>query len=303
MSQERVTMNKLREVLRLHFESRLSNRQIGRALKLAPSTVGYYVKAAAVAKLTWQACLGLTDQELIAQLEPYCQQLKPVSNIKKPIDLPWVHKQLKFKGVTRELLWQEYQAASRTKTYSYTEFCRQYREFIKIQKPSMRQTHRVGEKAFVDYAGPTVPIYDPDRGQVKQAMIFVGVLGASNYTFAEATLTRSLPDWLGSHVRMLAFFGGVPDCIVPDNEKSGVNKACYYEPQLNNHYAALATHYNTVILPTRPAKPQDKAKAENAVLVVERWILARLRHHKFFSLLELNQAILQLLQEFRTLMI
>lgn len=295
MCQERIKMNKLKDVLRLHFQSQLSNRQISRALKIAASTVGYYVKAARQAELDWDQCQSLDPSALIQAIEPYCQQLKPAVKSKADIDLSWIHQQLKLKGVTRELLWQEYCQGTSLVTYSYTEFCRQYRGFKKCQQPSMRQTHHAGEKAFVDYAGPKIPIYHTDSSHIDQAMIFVGILGASNYTFAEATLTRSLPDWLGSHVRMLEYFGGVPALIVPDNEKSGVNHACYYEPQLNDHYAALAAHYHTAILPTRPRKPQDKAKVEAAVLVVERWILARLRQHKFFSLDELNKAISKLL--------
>lgn len=153
-----------------------------------------------------------------------------------------------------------------------------------------------GTKTFVDYAGPRVPIHDGVTGNVQQAVIFVGVLGASNFTFAEATFTRSLPDWIGSHVRMFHYFGGVTDMIIPDNEKSAVTKACYYDPEVNPNYSALAAHYGTAILPARPYHPKDKAKAEVGVQVVERWILARLRHRKFFSLPELNQAIAELLE-------
>jgi transposase len=155
----------------------------------------------------------------------------------------------------------------------------------------MRQNHKAGDKAFVDYAGQTVKVVDQDTGEVREAQIFVGILGASNYTYAEATWTQKLPDWIGSHTRMLEFFGGVPALIVPDNLRSGVNKACRYEPDINPTYADFIEYYNTAVLPTRPAKPKDKAKVEGAVLIVERWILARLRHQQFFGLAALNNTI------------
>lgn len=297
MSQERLHMKKLREVLRLHFECKLTNRKIAKALSLSPTTIGSYLLATELAQLQWQEIVELNDAELIERIEPHCQQLSQSAKQRKPIDFVTVHNQLKIKGVTRELLHQEYQQNSgSTKTISYTEFCRQYRQFKKTLKPSMRQTHIAGEKIFVDYAGPIVGIYNSETGEVQQAVIFVGVLGASNYTYAEATLTRSLPDWMGSHVRMLEYFGGVSEMLIPDNEKSAVNKACYYDPELNPNYTAFAAHYNTAVIPTRPYHPKDKAKVEVAVQVVERWILARLRHHKFFSLAELNETIARLLE-------
>lgn len=296
MSQERLSMKKLREILRLHFECKLSNRKIGRALKISPSTVGYYLQAAQQCELHWSESQLLNNESLQKKLEPFCKQLK-LSHDKSTIDLNYVHQQLKQKGVTRELLWKEYQTQASGQAVSYTEFCRRYREFKKQLKPSMRQTHVAGEKAFVDYAGPTIPIYDRASGEIIKAVIFVGVLGASNYTYAEATASRSLPDWIESHIHMYEYFGGVPAVTVPDNEKSGVHRACYYDPEINPQYAALAAHYNTVILPTRPYKPKDKAKVEIAVQVVERWILAKLRHQQFFTLRELNEAILKLLQE------
>ena len=293
MSQERLKMKQLRDVLRLHFECKLSNRSIARALKISATTVGSYIKSVQESKLSWVETSTLDDQDLMQHLEDHCKQLKkkPTNNI----DFIHVHTQLKSKGVTRELLHEEYLSRSPSGPISYSEFCRQYRKFKKTLKPSMRQNHVAGEKTFVDYAGPTVPIHNASTGVVRKAMIFVGVLGASNYTFSEATYTRSLPDWIGSHVRMFDYFGGVTELIIPDNEKSGVTKACYYDPEVNPNYTALAAHYDTAILPARPYRPKDKAKAEVGVQVVERWILARLRHQKFFSLIELNQAIAKLL--------
>ncbi|MCK5651695.1 MAG: IS21 family transposase, partial [Gemmatimonadetes bacterium] len=159
----------------------------------------------------------------------------------------------------------------------------------------LRQEHKAGEKTFVDYAGQTVPVVDPETGEVREAQIFVGVLGASNFTFAEATWTQSLPDWIASHVRMFNYFGGVSALLIPDNLASAVNKACRYDPEVNPTYRGLATHFGTAVLPTRKAAPRDKAKVENGVLVAERWILAPLRNHTFFSLAELNREIAHLL--------
>lgn len=296
MSQERLSMRKLKEVLRLHYDCGLSNRAIARSVMLSPTTVGHYLSAAEQSQLTYAELSTLDDRTLTARLSPHCPQLHHSPKQKATIDFKSLHCELKKKGVTRELLHEEYVNNNPSYvTVSYSEFCRQYREFRKQLKPSMRQMHIAGEKTFVDYAGPTVPIYDATSSKIAHAMIFVGVLGASNYTFAEATMTRSLADWTGSHVRMFNYFGGVTQSIIPDNEKSAVSKACYYQPEVNPHYTALAAHYNTAIIPARPYHPKDKAKAEVAVQVVERWILARLRHLKFFSLVQLNQAIAKLL--------
>jgi transposase len=198
--------------------------------------------------------------------------------------------------VTLQLLWVEYKLAH-PEGYQYSRFCELYREWRGSLDPVLRQEHRAGEKAFVDYAGQTMPVVDRETGEVREAQVFVGVLGASNFTFAEATWSQSLPDWTGSHVRMFADFGGVPELVVPDNLASGVRKACRYEPAVNRTYEELARHYGTAVLPTRPAAPRDKAKAETGVQVVERWVLAPLRNHTFFSLVELNREIRRLLDE------
>lgn len=296
MSQERLKMKKIRDVLRLHFECQLSNRSIARALNISTTTVGSYIKSAQESQKPWSDMCNLDDPDLMQHLEIYCRQLK-TSSKKHHIDCSQMHTQLKRKGITRELLHEEYlKSTLPSKSISYSEFCRQYRNFKRSLKPSMRQNHIAGEKTFVDYAGPTVAINNAKTGEIRQAVIFVGVLGASNFTFAEATFTRSLPDWIGSHVRMFDYFGGVTELVIPDNEKSGVTKACYYDPEVNPNYTALAAHYGTAILPARPYHPKDKAKAEVGVQVVERWILARLRHQKFFTLVALNQAIAELLE-------
>ena len=188
------------------------------------------------------------------------------------------------------LLWQEYKAAT-PDGLQYSWFCHTYRAWASKLDLVMRQTHRAGEKLFVDYAGQGIPVVNSHSGEVHEAAIFVAVLGASNYTYAEATWTQSLPDWIGSHVRTFAALGGVPEIVVPDNLKAAVTRAHRYEPEINRTYADLAQHYGFAIIPARAAKPRDKAKVEVGVQVVERWILARLRHHTFFSLAEVNAAI------------
>ena len=194
------------------------------------------------------------------------------------------------------LLWEEYQASCTGSAYQYAQFCVHYRQYRSRLKLSMRQTHKVGEKLFVDYSGDGVAIVDPQTGEIRLAQIFVAVLGASGYTFAEATLSQKLPDWIGSHVRAFDFFACVPEIVVPDNLKSAVTKPCRYEPELNASYADMARHYGVAIIPARPYKPRDKAMVELGVLLVQRWITARLRRHTFFSLHELNRLIGELLQ-------
>jgi transposase len=207
-----------------------------------------------------------------------------------------IHKDLGRKGVTLRLLWLEYKQAN-PEGYQYSQLCLLYHQWTAHLDVCLRQSFRAGEKLFVDYAGQTIPITDPMTGQSRQAVLFVATLGASNYTFCWASESQSLPDWVDAHVRAFAFFGGVPAIVVPDNLKAGVTKACRYEPDLNPTYHELARHYGTVVIPARARKPQDKAKVESAVLVVERWILAALRNHSFFSLHELNLAIAEKLAE------
>jgi len=207
-----------------------------------------------------------------------------------------IHKELKRKGVTLALLWHEYKM-NNPEGYQYSWFCSQYAGWLGKVDLVMRQDHRAGEKLFVDYAGQTMEVVDRTTGEIKTAQIFVSVLGASNYTFSEATWSQNLSDWIGSHVRCFNYFHGVPEVLVPDNLKSGVSKACYYEPDINPTYQDMAGHYNTVVLPARVREPRDKAKAETGVQIVERWILAKLRNHTFFSLAELNGEIKKLLEE------
>lgn len=287
-------MRKIKDVLRLHFDNGLGQRPIGLCLGLSRTTVGDYLRRAVRAGLSWPLPEGLSDHELEQQLFPPVVAV-PVADRQIP-DWSHIHTELKRKGVSLMLLWEEHQADN-PQAYRYSRFCDLYRAWAGKLKLSMRQTHRAGEKLFVDYAGHTLEIVDPRSGEIRTAQIFVAVLGASNYTFAEATWSQNLSDWLGSHRRCFEFFGGIPQIVVPDNLKSGVSKACRYEPDLNPSYQELAEHYGTAIIPARVRKPQDKAKAEVAVQIVERWILARLRNSSFFSLTEANAAIRELLAD------
>jgi transposase len=245
--------------------------------------------------MTWPRVESLDDAQLAVMFYPKAT-LKASNRFELP-DWSLVHTELKRKGMTKHLLWEEYTQHYPNNCYSYPQYCALYMEWAKKQKRSMRQQHKAGEKLFVDYCGQTQPIIDANTGEIKTAQIFVAVMGGSNYTFAEATWTQSLPDWLGSHVRALTFFGGVPELIIPDNLRSGVSKACRYDPDINPSYQQLAEHYSVGVLPARPYKPKDKAKAEVGVQLVERWILAKLRHYSFFSLAEVNACIKGLLNE------
>jgi len=294
MPAERVPMRSVREILRLKAEG-LSDRAIARSTRLARSTVGDYAGRAVAAGLSWPLPEGLTDTALEGLL---FVRGGPAAGVRRKPEPDWasLHRELRRPGVTLMLLWQEYRAAA-PEGYGYSRFCELYDEWESRLSPTMRQVHPAGERLFVDYAGQTVELVDGRTGEVRTAQVFVAVLGASSYTYAEATWTQTLPDWIGANARALSFFGGVPRQIVPDNLKAGVLKANWYEPGLNPTYQDFATHYGTAILPARPRRPRDKAKVEVGVQVVERWILARLRNQRFFSLTELNGAIAMLLGE------
>ncbi len=286
-------MRNLREILRLRLQAGLSLRQIKTSQRVSLGAVQKLVSQAERQGLDWPMIKAMDDTQLARLFYP--QSDTRVSNQFQLPDWGQVHQELKHKGVTKHLLWEEYTQQYPNRSYSYPQYCFLYHAWVKKQKRSMRQVHKAGDKLFVDYAGQSVPIVEGATGEVRQAQIFVAVLGASNYTFCEATWTQSLPDWLASHARAFTFFGGVPRLVVPDNLKSGVSKACRYDPELNPNYQQLAAHYGVAVMPARPYKPQDKAKAEVGVQIIERWILARLRHQTFFSLAELNQCIRTLL--------
>lgn len=287
-------MRNLREILRLRLQAGLSLRQIKSSQRISLGVVQKIAKQAEVRQLSWRAIERLDDTQLANLFYPE-SDTQASTQFQLP-DWVAVHQELKRKGVTKHLLWEEYTQHYPNRSYSYPQYCFLYKEWTKKQRRSMRQVHKAGDKLFVDYAGQTVPIVNGDTGEIKTAQIFVAVLGASNYTYCEATWTQSLPDWLSSHARALTFFGGAPRLIVPDNLKSGVSKPCRYDPDLNPAYQQLAVHYGCAVMPARPYKPQDKSKAEVGVQVIERWILARLRHQTFFSLAELNHCIGGLLE-------
>jgi transposase len=288
MPAERLPMRKIKETLRLK-EAGLSVRQIARALNVSRSSVAEYHRRAAAAGLRWPLPDSLDETAIERLLFPVPP---PAGTLRPRPDWAEVHVELRRKGVTLALLWEEYKART-PEGYHYSRFCDLYRAWAGRLDLSMRQDHKAGEKMFVDYCGPTVPVFDD--GKVREAQIFVAVLGASNYTYAEAAWTQTLPDWIGAHVRAFHYFDGVVEIVVPDNLLSGVTKPCRYEPKLNATYEDLLTHYGTVAIPARVRKPKDKSKVENGVLLVERWILARLRHRTFLSLAELNAAIRELL--------
>ena len=294
MPKKRLSMRKIREVLRLKHEFHRSNRDIGDSCGIGSSTVSDYLQRARMAGLDWPLPDHLDDASLERLLFP---PATPRAGSRFIPDFQKVHTELQSrKQVTLNLLWQEYKE-QHPDGYQYSWFCKSYREWASRLDVVMRHEHRAGEKLFVDYAGQTVDIVNPATGEVNKAQVFVAVLGASSYTYAEATISQRLEDWIGSHVRAFSFYGGVPEAVVPDNLKSGVSKPNRYEPDINPTYNDLARHYQTVILPARVRKPRDKAKAENGVLLVERWILAKLRNHAFFSLDELNREIKRLLQD------
>lgn len=296
MPAKEVSMSKIKDIFRLTFESQLSQRQIASSLSLSSGVVHKYQHLARSIGLDWTELKGMDESALYRLIHQTPQKKKPVSRYVEP-DCPNLHQELKRKGLTLQLLWEEYKAVHGDRSYGYSQYCRLYGSWISTQKPSMRQVHIAGEKLFLDYCGPTVDIIDSSTGQVRTAQIFVCVLGASNYTYIEATWDQTLPNWIASNVRALEFFGGAPALFVPDNLKSAVTKASRYEPDINVTYADFARHYNAAVLPARPYKPKDKAKVECGVLVVERWVLARMRKLTFFGLSELNAAIVGLRTE------
>jgi len=291
LAREPLPMNKIEQILSLHTREGLSVRKIAQRLGLKRSTVSDYIKRASSAGVGWALPSDSTRQTVYSTLFS-----PPERSTRRPLpDWSYIHKELHKKGVTLQLLHHEY-LDCHPDGYRYSQFCERYRQFRKSVNVCMRQTYRVGEKLFVDYAGPTIAIHDKPKGKISKAHLFVAVLGVSNYTYAEASKSEGLEDWITAHVNAFEYFGGVTELLIPDNLKCAVSKPCRYEPELNPTYLDLANHYGTCIIPTRVARPRDKAKAEAGVLVAERWILAALRKRKFFSLAELNRAIWTLLK-------
>ena len=290
----RLSMRNIRELLKLKWHKGLSNRKIANSCAVARSTVGDCIAKAKAAGLSWPLPEDLDDTALERMLYPETDVIR--QRQKSMPSMQYLYEEMKRKGVNLQLLWYEYKQEN-PQGYQYSYFCDQYRSWNKTLDVALRQEHRAGEKLFVDYAGQTVPITDPKTGTAAQTQIFIACLGASNYTYAEASATQNLHDWIQAHVNCFAFFGGVPEILVPDNLKSGIKSPCRYEPDVNPTYQELAAHYDTAVIPARIKKPKDKAKVEAGVKFAETWLLAVLRNHTFFSMGELNQAIAEKLTE------
>lgn len=292
-------MRKIKEVLRLKYHCALSRRQIAHSCQISRSTVADYLHRAEKAGIGWPLPENLIDQELEQRLFPP-QGAVPISS--KPLpDCDYIYQELKTHrkfNLTLDLLWREYKE-QHPDGYQYSQFCELYRRWRDKLDYCMRQDHHGGEKIFVDY-GAGLNLVDPKSAEPIPTQLFVAVWGASNYTYAEATLTQQLPEWIGSHVRAFSYFDCVPKAVVPDCLKSAVSRACRYEPELNPTYAEMAEHYGICVLPARPAHPRDKAKVEAGVLIAKRWILSALRHRTFYSLGSLNGAIEELLERLNT---
>lgn len=289
-------MKKALDILRCKLDGQLTNRESAMACQVSPATVSGVLGRFEASKLPWPLPADIEESEVERRL--FYQDDTTASTVEeadKP-DFAWIQAELRKKHVTLKLLWEEYKTAH-PKGFHYSYFCEQYGAWRNQLEPVMRQTHEFGHKCFVDYAGDTVPIVDPETGEVRQAQIFVAVLGASNYTYAEAVWSQEIPNWLTSHVRMLNYFQGATRVLVPDNLRSGVSKADRYEPEIHPAYARLADHYKMVIIPARVRRPKDKAKVEGGVLISERWILAALRNIRFFCINELNDNIGKLLDK------
>lgn len=291
-------MRKIREVLRLRNECRCTHRQIAASCSISPATVGDYLERAAQAGLTWEQAQALSEAEVEAKLFTYLGRSEPAA--RAAIDFNWVHHELSKVGVTLQLLWGEYTQAvqdSGARPYQYSQFCELYADWRKQRRLSMRQVHRAGEKMFIDYSGKKPCIVDPETGEVTEVELYVAVLGASNYTFAEVTLTQTTLDFVASSVRAFEYFGAAPKIAVPDQLRSAIKGPDRYDPDINQTFVEFAQHYGMAVIPAPPRKPKAKAKVETGVLIAQRWILARLRNRTFFSLTELNNAVAELVEE------
>jgi transposase len=288
-----LTMRQLRQMLRLHHGG-VSAREIARTLGVARSTIQDNLARARAAGIGWPLPSEWSDDVLEERLFAR-SGVKPGRRRYSEPDWATLSRELKRPGVNLMVLWEEYRE-SHPEGYAYSRFCDLFREFERRLSPVMRQHHVAGDKVFVDYSGKKIAIVDPRTGEIRDAEIFVAVAGASNYTFAKATWTQALPDWIEAHAQMFRFFGGVPRLLIPDNLKSGVHKASFYDPEINRSYAMMAAHYGVGILPARPYRPRDKAKVEAGVRFAQTYILGRLRYQTFFSLAEANDAIALVLE-------
>jgi transposase len=295
MANTRLSMRKIKEILRLCWGNGLSARQAAKGCGTGRTTIKEYLDRAEKAGLSWPISEDVDEASLEMLLFPSTVPLS-VERRNMP-SFEYLFKELKRKRVTLQLLWHEYRQ-NNPDGYQYSQFCLRYRAWVKTLDVTLRQDYKAGEKLFIDFAGDTIPIHDPLTGAITQASLFVATLGASNYTYAEAVLSQDLPSWIAAHVHAFEFMGAVPYITIPDNPRVGVTHPCRYEPDLNPTYQDMATYDGTTVIPARPAKPRDKAKVESAVLIAERWIIAALRNHTFFSIGELNRAIREKLTEF-----
>jgi transposase len=288
-------MRKTKEVLRLRFELGLKQREIARACSISQGAVHNYLKKAAAAGIGWPLPEGWNEKRID---ETLFSKPAPVENTGKRTfpDFPSIHEDLqRHSHLTLRLVWEEYRQAQ-LEGYGYSRFCELYGRWLRKQDVVLRQQHTPGEKGFVDWAGAKISVHDPETGEIWLASLFVMVLGASSYTYAEATRDQQMAAWLGAHIHAFEYFGGVPRLLVPDNPRTGVSRACRYDPDLNPTYQEMAMHYSLGVVPARPYRPRDKAKAEVGVQVAQRWIVAALRHRTFFRLEDVNQAIRELLE-------
>ncbi|MDZ4184162.1 MAG: IS21 family transposase [Desulfuromonadales bacterium] len=282
-------MRKLIEILRLNAAG-LSARQIARGCGIARSTVAEYLERMGAAGVRWPLPPEVQEEDLEARLFGGTRPTRNRDNSRPLADWAAINRELSKKGVTLKLLWREYHE-DQPGGYRYSQFCEHYRRWVKGLEVCLRQTYRAGERMFVDYAGLTMALYDPHTGAAQEVQIFVAALGASHYLYAEATRTQRLPDWIEAHIHAFEFFGGVTELITSDNLRSGIHRACRYDPVVNPTYQDMSAHYRTAILPSRPRRPRDNAKAESGVQIAEREIIAPLRHRKFYCLSDLNRAI------------
>lgn len=296
MAQKRLKVRSIKEILRLRFTERLGLREIGAAVRRSPSVVHDCIGRFKASGLVWPLPEDVDDGRLEELLYKPCGA-QGGATMAAP-DFAYVHRELSRKHVTLALLWQEYRAAHGAASYQYSRFCELYRAWARPLGAVMRQRHKAGDKLFVDWSGDGVGIVDRETGEVREAPLFVAALGASGYAFAKAAPSRESAHWLRMHSEAMEHIDGVTAAVVPDNEKTGVTSPCLYDPELNPVYAAWAEHYGTAVLPARRRKPRDKAMVENAVLNVQRWILARLRNHTFFALEQANAVIGELLVEY-----
>jgi transposase len=288
MAQRRLSMRKTTEILRLKHEVGLTNREIARSCGVTHTTVSNYLERVKGAGLGWPISDEMEEERLQALLFP--DAVSGIRSSRPMPDMEYIHKELRRKHVTRRLLWEEYRAGH-PDGYSYTQFCEHYKRWKAPLEVTLSQEHHAGEKTFIDWAGQTLTWTDAQTGVAHPAYLFLAVLGASGYTFAESFPDQQLPHWIEAHIHAFEFYGGVSRLLVPDNTKTAVTKACYYEPEVHSTYEEMARHYGTAVLPTRTYAPRDKAKVESAVLNAERRIIAALRDHTFFSVAQINAAI------------